>query len=190
MKYSILQNRSHENHEADKHRSIFRRINILDVFLILLLVAVLLLLSTFFFDISLFGIGGEERDIAYTVELDGISPDMLAYVKKGDLVYDAAGKEIAGFVTEIKSSDSVRYMYNEENGAVEKTVLPADVDGKIPQTVQITIKAYASYDEGFGYSVNGNRIVSGNNIELCFPGFTGTGKCIAVSVMNSNGGGN
>ena len=190
MKYSILQNRSHENNETDKHRSLFSRINILDVFLILVLIAVLLLLATFFFDISLFGIGGEERDIAYTVELDSVSPDMLAYLKKGDLVYDAAGKEIAGFVTEIKSSDSVRYTYNEENGAIEKTVLPSDEDGKIPQTVQITIRVSASYDEGTGYSVNGGRIVSGNNIELCFPGFTGTGKCIAVTVLNSNGGGN
>lgn len=189
MKYSILQNRSHEN-ETDKQKSLFRRINILDVFLVLVLVAILLLLATFFFDISIFGIGGEERDITYTVELDGLTPEFLARVKKGDLVYDAAGKAVAGFVTDIKTADSVRYTYNEESGFIEKVVLPADADGKIPQTVQITVRASARYDEGAGYSVNGARIVSGNNIELCFSGYTGVGKCIAVSVINTNGGGN
>ena len=188
MKYSILQNRSHEN-ETEKPKSIFRRINILDVFLVLVLVAVLLLLATFFLDISIFGIGGEERDIAYTVELDGLTPEFMARVKKGDLVYDAAGKEVAGFVTDIKTADSLRYIYNEESGVIEKVVLPADADGKIPQTVQITVRASATYDEGAGYSVNGTRIVSGNNIELCFTGFTGVGKCVGVTIL-TNGGGN
>ena len=96
MKYSILQNRSHEN-ETEKPKSIFRRINILDVFLVLVLVAVLLLLATFFLDISIFGIGGEERDIAYTVELDGLTPEFMARVKKGDLYCNSFSMDVRQF---------------------------------------------------------------------------------------------
>ena len=190
MKYSILQNRSHENNDTDKHRSIFRRINILDVFLVLVLLVILLLLATFFFDISIFGIGEDEREISYVVEIDNVSPDTLALIKKGDYVYEVSGKDISGFVADISVTDSVRYMYNESSQSIEKVTLPDDKNGKTPQTVLVTVRAVADYEEGAGYSVGGTRIVAGNNIELCFVGYTGVGECISVTPLATEEGGN
>ena len=189
MKYSILQNRSHEN-DADKQKSILRRINILDIFLILLLVAVLFLVAAFFFDVSIFGIGGQERDITYTVEIDNVSADIAELIKKGDRVMDAGGKDLIGFVMNIKAEDCVRYLYNEDSKSIEKVTLPADENGNIPQTLRVTIQVTANYEKSLGYNVSGTRIAVGNNIDLCFAGFAGSGECVAVEALTAYGGGN
>ena len=187
MKYSILQNRLREG-DGENQRSIFRRINIFDIFFVLIILAIILLISTFFFDFSIFGIGSEEVEIAYTVERDNVSSDMVGRIEKGDLVLDPAGKENAGFVTNISYSDCVRYMYNEESGAIEKVTLPEDETGYVPQTVKITIQVNADYDKGAGYSVNGTRIVVGSSLDLCFAEFTGVGECIELTVLDTKGG--
>lgn len=189
MKYSILQNRSHEN-DADKQKSIFRRINILDVFLVLLIIVVLLLVVTFFFDVSIFGIGGQEKDISYTVEIDNVPADMVEHIKKGDRVMDAGGKESIGFVMNVKTSDCVRYLYSEDSQSIETVTLPADENGKLPQTICVTIQVIADYDKGAGYSVSGTRVAVGNIIDLCFAGFTGRGECIDVESLATYEGGN
>ncbi len=187
MKYSIINNKQRETDEADA-KPLWRRINILDVIFVIVILLMALSIVSFFTPLSFFGLGGEQKIISYTVEINDVDGSMADSLVIGDKAFDAGGKNEIGVITIVKVSDTLRYIYDSETGGLKASAYPPDSNGNVPKTLRITIQATADYNAGKGYSVGGNRISVGSPMTLCFTGFTGSGNCISVYVIgNANG---
>jgi hypothetical protein len=122
------------------------------------------------------------------VEIDNVDAAMAEMLRVGDKVFDSGGKNEIGSVTAIKSTDTVRYVYNAVTGALEAVAYPPNANGNVPKTLRVTIQVPADYASGSGFTASGNRISVGTPMTLCFVGFTGPGNCISVYVIgNANG---
>lgn len=157
-------------------------INAIDVIVILLVLAVI----AFFvvrgvFGGSLFKSKTETKTIEYTVVFRRVSEDFVTAVSSGNAVLNAKEKQSFGTVSaDVESNPSTYVAYvpgGEEGAGGTATLLP--YPGYVDLTV--TIRVDAEYSEGTGYTVGGIRIAVGSEYSLMFPGFTGTGTCIALN---------
>ncbi|MGI6167926.1 MAG: DUF4330 family protein [Eubacteriales bacterium] len=170
--------------KTEEDKPLRRRINALDIIFIIVILLAALFVASFFTPLNIFGSKSEQRTISYTVEIEGIEAGLADSVRGGDLVFDSVSKSAIGVVTAVKKSDMVKYVYNPELGVLEAVVYPQDNDQNTPKTLIITIQATADYRAGSGYRVKGSRISVGSPVTLCFPGFTGTGNCVVVYVVD------
>lgn len=170
--------------EGGVNRSLWRRINLLDVLFIISILVIALAAASFFTPFSIFGIGGEQRIISYTVEIKNVDGAMADNIKAGDTAFDAAGKNAIGKVTAVSRTDAVRYVYNEVSGQIERAPVPKNADGNTPVNITVTIQVTADFSRGGGYNVGGNRISVGTPVQLCFTGFTGTGNCVSIYLLS------
>ena len=168
--------------ELESGQSPRRRINLLDILFLIVILAIIAAVVSFFLPGSLFGLGGEQVAVSFTIELKLVNGGMAENIRVGDSVFDAAGKSPIGKVSEVARTDSTKMVYNQETGQIEEVAFPANIDGKVPQNLRITIEAIADYSPGSGYVVGGSRVSVGSDFTLCFTGYTGTGKCVALVV--------
>ncbi len=160
-----------------------RRLNVLDVVIIVtavMLIAVAVVwsvprLQTFFTT-------NDTVQITYTVVFENVDESVYDRILLDQTVIDAeSGRELG---TVALTPESVSY-YDfvlgtdaEGNDVAQKQ--PYDTLGK---NVTVTIRANAEYSEGKGYTVEGHRIAIGAEMQLRFPGFTGTGYCNGIAVI-------
>ncbi len=182
MGYTISDERRRDSGE---NKPLHRRINVLDIIFIIVILLAALFVASFFTPLNIFGSKSEQRTISYTVEIEGVEAGLADSVRNGDVVYDSVSKSAVGVVAAVKKSDMVKYVYNPELGILEAVAYPQDNNQNTPKTLRITIQATADYSAGSGYRVKGSRISVGSPVTLCFPGFTGTGTCIAVYIVGS-----
>lgn len=162
------------------------RFNFLDV--VILFVIVLFAASMVILFIprvtGLLGSDGN-RQIVYTVVFHGV--DVNSEISDQQRVVDKKTEQLLGMVDGSPETEdcyeSVRTEVFDENGKSSTVLRCEKVEGKIDLIVTIT--ANATYADGKGYEVNGNRIAAGREYEMVFPGFTATGTCIMVTEENA-----
>lgn len=157
-----------------------RRINLLDIIFLLVIILVVFAVASFFMSVPLFGAGVREVEVSYTVELKFVNGAMAENIRIGDTVFDPTGKSPVGRVSDISRSDSTKFVYNQDAGMIEEAAFPANADGRVPQTMRITVVSVADYSAGGGYIIGGNRISVGSNFTLCFTGYSGAGVCVSL----------
>lgn len=157
-------------------------INVIDILIIVLVLAgIAFLVVSGVFGGSLFKSKTETRTIEYTVVFRQVSEDFVTAISSGNAVLNAKEKQSFGTVSaDVESNPSTYVAYvpgGEEGAGGTATLLP--YPGYVDLTV--TIRVDAEYSAGTGYTVGGNRIAVGAEYSLMFPGFTGTGTCIALN---------
>ena len=80
----------------------------------------------------------------------------------------------------------LEYVYNEISGRIEAVAyIDEGNSSSVQKTILVTITCSAKYSEGLGYTVNGYRIAINQEMSLCFPGYSGSGQCISVTVLET-----
>lgn len=164
-----------------------KTLNVVDIVLLLLTLTVLAILVFFFassgrWDMS----AGKSVRIEYTVEIPGITQEMAAKIRVNDQVFDGENQHVIGSVINTEIDDCVEYIYNPNSGRIEPV---AYVDEgsylSVRKTVLVTVSAEAKYAQGKGYTVNGYRIAVNQDMTLCLPEYTGAGRCISITVSET-----
>lgn len=164
-----------------------RLINLVDIVLILMILSIIVV----FVFVLAPGAELNREDVQtvkleYTVEISGISKEMLAKINIGDQVFDEKDRYVIGTVTNTEIDDCVEYVYNEESGRIEAVAYTDDGNASsVLKNVLVTITANAQYSKGKGYTVNGYRIAVNREMSLCFPGYSGNGQCISVTILET-----
>ena len=178
---------------TSKQKSAQRKFNIIDFFVLALIVAVI--------GVSIYAViswsdikslwSTSTVNLQYIVEFRGVDQAFINKINDGDIVIDAVSKNQLGVVDSVATIDKYKvldYKLTQEdtNGATT----PAMYTGELvsyPDKYNITvyISTSAEYKEGVGYTVNGRRIAVGEKIEMRFPEFSGIGYCITF-IENSN----
>ena len=70
-------------------------------------------------------------------------------------------------------------VYNETSGVAELKPHPE------LKNIIVTVECTATYIEGKGFTVSGERIAVGKQFNLRFPEFSGSGYCIDVKVSDA-----
>jgi len=164
-----------------------RSFNIVDIVLILMILTFAVIVVFFFAPNADFHWGtGQNVQLEYTVEISGISKEMAAKIGIGDQVFDGENNYAVGSVTNTEIDDCVEYIYNEASGRIEAVSYADEGDAAtVRKTMLITITADAKYTPGSGYTVNGYRIAVNREMVLCFPGYTGEGQCVSVTILET-----
>ena len=173
----------HKRVKTDKKRSF----NMVDVILIVMVLAFLsVVIFLFASNATIQWRGGENVKVEYTVEISGISQEMAAKIRVGDRVLDAENSYVIGSITNTEIDDCVEYVYNEASGRIEAVAYTDEgSSSSIRKNLLITITADAHYTAGQGYDVNGYRIAVNQDMQLCFPGYTGEGQCISLIILET-----
>ncbi len=166
-----------------------RPFNAVDIVLGVIILS-FLSLSVFFFASNtgngLAWISGQNVKLEYTVEIFGIPQEMAAKINVGDQVFDGENKYMIGSVINTEIDDCVEYIYNDESGRIEAVAYTDEGSlSSVRKTLLVTITTDAKYIEGKGYSVNGYRVLVNNDMTLCFPGYTGGGQCISMTILET-----
>lgn len=162
-------------------------INAVDIVLILMILSFAVIFVFLFAPNPGFDRDNEQNvKLEYTVEISGISKEMAAKINVGDQVFDEQDRYAIGAVTNTEIDDCVEYVYNEESGRIEAVAYTDEGNSSaVRKTVLVTITANANYTEGSGYTVNGYRIAVNREMSLCFPGYSGNGQCISVTILET-----
>ena len=158
-------------------RSTRRTINIVDILIIFVIVA---LIGALIVGISLRNIlFGDKKDdtkmIEYVILFSGIDESLADTVRLGDEVYTDDGMTYLGQISaevEVDTYSVVGY----KDGTAQMMPYPDKVN------LTVTIRVDASYSDDNGYSVDGNRIALGRNYKVRFPGLLAEGECISIGV--------
>ncbi len=130
----------------------------------------------------------DTQSVTYTVEIHGVENEVASQLAVGDIISDRNTRSVLGTVSSIsikpekiecivdKTTDSV-----DENGEVsvlvEKVVNLAD--SNLYSTVVITCTAQADVTST-DITVNGIKLLSGENVAFYSRTFAGTGKIISI----------
>ena len=173
----------YKKQKSEKKRSF----NIVDIVLILMILTFAVIVVFFFAPNADFHWGSEQNvQLEYTVEISGISKEMAAKISIGDQVFDGENNYAIGSVTNTEIDDCVEYIYNEASGRIEAVAYADEGDAAtVRKTMLVTITADAKYTQGSGYTVNGYRVAVNREMTLCFPGYTGEGQCVSVTILET-----
>lgn len=158
-----------------------RKFNIIDFFILFLIIAVVGLLI---YAISPWSQlkklwATNETSFQYAVEIRNVDSEFIDCIKNGDAVINSSTKNSLGTVNriDVKASTQPYYVRDEITGTVEYK--PIDTPDKVDITVYVT--ATAQYEAGVGYTINGCRVAVGEELPLRFPQFAQSGYCVAIA---------
>ena len=153
------------------------KFNLIDLFVILILLAIVFAVVFLIDPFSTNAFRGEEKNVVleYIIQIDYVEASLTDNIRLGDETLNATNKTSLGRVSAIRNDIlySEAY-YNSEADVVYMQEYPDRYN------LQITITSDAIYEEGKGYSIKGSRIAVGRQYSLMFPNYLGSGYCIAV----------
>ena len=155
------------------------RFNLVDLFLVLLILVIVSMLFVMFDPFSLGAADAKDVTLRYTIEIKDVSEEFRNNVKVGDRVLSAATDYDMGTVVTVdQSQKSFEWAYAEGDEFMSKSEKADKFD------LKITIDVGATYEEGVGYMVDGKHVAVGSLVSLRFPSFTGSGYCISIEEAN------
>lgn len=157
------------------------RFNIIDLFLVLIALALVAALLYIFAPFSTVKnlISSEKTTMEYTVEFVGVDKTFVNKIQKNDIVVDAVSKNHIGTVEAADYNYAYTQFESIQKGDAIEGVLVEHPD---KCNVIVTISAEATHVPGKGYSVNQYRIAVGEKMNLIFPNYMGECYCIDLSV--------
>ena len=151
------------------------RFNLVDLFLVLLILVIVSALLVMFDPFSLASKQtSQEVTLRYTVEIKDVSNELKNNIKAGDKALSSSTDYDMGTVIAVEPQSSFEWEYNEGDDYMSKKHKTDKSD------LIVTIDVKAVYEEGIGYLVDGTHIAVGSLISLRFPSFTGSGYCISI----------
>lgn len=152
--------------------------NIIDFMLLaVILLSFLAMLFLFFYDGN--NVTEEESvevsEITYTVKQSDVPGILRGKINIGDTVYEKNGNIPIGQVIRVDATDSKYTYYDSES----KTWIEESYPNKIDIVIEISVNAVLQSDGR--YSIDGYALNVGEEMELCFPFYTGKAMCISVS---------
>lgn len=157
------------------------RFNIVDVLLLCLIVLSVCAIIFLMFYNKNGGISAEsdnKTEIIYTVSQKELPDILRGKINMGDYVVRSSDLQPLGQVIDFQYTDSVYKYVDPETMLVTSGVYP----GKIDLSVKISVDATKSED-GI-YSINGQIINVGEEMDLRFPFYTGKAVCVSVSEVS------
>ena len=152
--------------------------NIIDIMLLaVILISFLAMLFLFFYD----GRNASEEEvvevseITYTVKQSDVQGILRGKINIGDTVYEKNTNKPIGQVIRVDATDSKYTYYDSES----KTWIEESYPNKIDIVIEISVNAVLQNDGR--YSIDDYTLNVGEEMELCFPFYTGKAMCISVS---------
>jgi len=156
------------------------RFNLVDFFLIIIIVALIAAAVSYFLPgISKRFAGSNDVDVVYSLEIIGVEDKFVSNISVGDVIYDASNNYAIGTVKAVEQYAYTEYYYNEATGTVDIKEHP-DL-----KNIVVTVSTTAIYTNGEGYSVNGNRLAVGCVYNVRFPQYATTASCIELSAKSN-----
>lgn len=152
-----------------------RFLNFFDLFVIFIVLVALALLILGVRISDIFGTANDGRPcrLEYQMRFSAVDETFAESVKIGDALYDVDTKAILGRVTAVKTTQSLTLSDGKVSALAEK------VD------IVVTVQVEAVYTEGVGYTVGTGALRIGSDKTLRFPGFVGTGECVALNELTT-----
>ncbi len=159
-----------------------------DILLLVAILAAIFFLVVLLTPLELFGGRSEEqRSVLYTVELAGVERDSVQALEIGQTVTDVETGSVIGEIVDITTRPYEIYtdIPTEESDMtdgehqiylVTKNTYPEEY-----QTVTVTIRVIADYEQGVGYCADDCRIAVGRTYDLRFPAYAGSGVCVTFA---------
>ncbi len=162
----------------NKRRWLFLSVDILLLVAILAAIFFLVVLLTPFDPFG--GAKKEDRMVEYAVEFAGVKRDEVQALQMGQEVIDATTGSVVGEIVNIESRayevyTTVPSKVTQQEGEHALYLVTKNTYPEEYQTVTVTIRVLAEYEEGVGYYVEDCRIAVGRTYELRFPTFAGEG---------------
>lgn len=154
------------------------RFNLVDLFLILIALAVVFVMIFVIdpFSIELFDNTEKEVKLEYTIRIENVENTLINKIAIGNEVVDSSTKTSLGFVSSVENDiPHTEPYYDSEIGVVSMM----QYENRYDLVVTVT-SANATFTEGVGYEVNDRRVAVGTQLYLMFPDFVGTGSCISI----------
>lgn len=154
-----------------------KRINAFDILLIV--VALALAFAAFWILDPFYLFSSEAKQpvkINYVVVFRGVDDDVIDGISQGSIVTNASTGDVLGKATSVKKRDAVVWEYIDG----ESTMVKKTLEGK--SDIYVTVNLECVYEQGVGYTVNGQQIAYGTVLALRLSSFVGTGECISLSV--------
>ncbi len=151
--------------------------NVVDLLFVALVVAVLFAVIFLINPFSVSVFGGNERSVIleYTLEIGYVEASLTDNIRLGDEAISSVNNASLGRVSAVRND--ILYTeayYNSYTDAVTMKEYPDRYN------LQITITSEATFEEGKGYAVKGNRIAVGGEYSVMFPNYVGSGYCISM----------
>lgn len=167
-----------------KNGRFFNAFDLVVIFIVLVALT-LLVLGVRVSDI--FGASQEGRAcrVEYQVLFTAVNEEFAASIKLGDSLYDADTKVGMGRVAAVVQTTptmTIKEGSSTADGFVGELV---PVVGKVDMTVTVVVDAV--YVEGVGYTIDARALRIGGARTLRFPGYVGTGTCMALREVNAAG---
>ena len=143
------------------------KFNIIDAFVILVLVAIVF--EIVFFTIQKSGIlspKSEQKDITYTVCIHGVDKAYLNSFKEGNTAYNSSTLYDIGTVSEIKAVPVIEYDGTANRGEAEGEYIPGFSESDTLYDVYITINAKAAVDERGIAFIDTQKIIVGTTVYI------------------------
>lgn len=155
------------------------RFNIVDGFVLLLIVAVLFAAFYVFDPFDVF-VKENEKDVvlSYIVKLEDVDGDVKDNITVGENVHSALTDYGMGKVTDVQVNNAVKWIKSDDS----MTMVEVTIEDKYD--IYVTIEVECVYQTGIGYVVNGKQIVYGSALELRFSDFIGKGNCVGFSLVD------
>ena len=153
------------------------------VIFVVLVALTLLILGVRISDV--FGASDEGRTcrVEYQVRFTAVDEEFAKSIKLGDALYGADTKSGMGHVAaDVQTTPTMATVSTTpmQNGNVGELV---PMPGKVDMVVTVVVDAV--YTEGVGYTVDTGALRIGGARTIRFPGYVGTGVCVALREVNT-----
>lgn len=172
------------------------RFNIVDVFLILALIAIVGVM--YYFTVARNSVTSNSVvTVDYTIELKTVRADHIDKISVGDKVVETVRDQQIGEVHSVAIVPSYNMVTNGETGEMFISTYPA-INEKLSEedatvsdeellydyyNVKVTIRDKVKKSEK-GYNVNGFDIIVGEMVYFRVPSYVGSGYCVRVNEVN------
>lgn len=155
-----------------------KALNLFDVIVIALVIAVIALLAAGIHVGDLFGDDeGKNVKLSYTLTLCDVDEAYANAIRQGDEVYDVNTGTVLGEVEKLPTvvSHTEIILHRAEDGTIKavESVVPGRVD------ITIAVLGQAEHREGEGYYVGDQSIRVGMSYTVRFPDYLGSAQCVS-----------
>ena len=162
-----------------------RKFNIIDFFILLIILAVVAALVYAFSPWSQIKKlwKPNQTTFQYAIALKEVDDEFVNLIKSGDSVINSVTKNSMGTVDRVgEPTRSTVLDYQKDDSAADGTVVYKGVltEKSDKYDIIVYVTTTAEYEQGVGYTVNGSRIAVGEELFLRFPHFEYSGYCIAI----------
>ena len=171
---SERQKMDNKNNKFSESQKKAYKFNIIDFFLIVLIVGAVSVLAYIMLGTNLLT-GSEDTTIIYTIEMGLVRNEFLPSIDKiipGTKLTDSVRRNNIGEVVEVKITDAYPNTTDLETGVVHKKPYPDH------SKVSITVKAKCKKENDIKYVVNGKIMMVGVLVHFRTPYFVNYGNCV------------